>query len=225
MNIGDFHLVGHSICPYVQRVEILSREMGLKLLRTDIDIDKKPKDFLDYSPTGKVPLLVIDNGGAVFGSSVICEFLIDIGRGDALPADPRERAMCRSWIEYGDEVLTDIADLIYRDKTYGQYAQRLANLKTKLSRLGQELSNAGFFLGQRLLLVDMVFATIFRYLPVLFAPNLLKELKFALPSLSRYIDELLGRPSVKLAVPDNYEELLVDLIKRQDSFLSIKLKK
>lgn len=98
-------LVSHVLCPFVQRAVISLSEKGVPFERRDIDLAAKPDWFLAISPTGKVPVLLVD-GEPIFESAVILEYLEDT-IGPALhPTDPLARAEHRSFMEFGSRSST-----------------------------------------------------------------------------------------------------------------------
>lgn len=74
-------LVSSKTCPFVQRAVILLLEKRVEHEVTYIDLASKPQWFLDKSPRGKVPLLMVE-GATLFESQAICEYL-DETRGEA----------------------------------------------------------------------------------------------------------------------------------------------
>ena len=69
-------------CPFSHRVMLTLAEEGLweKTTIRTVDLDAKPKWFLETSSTGKVPLLLVkkgddDEGETVDGSEMICRWL------------------------------------------------------------------------------------------------------------------------------------------------------
>jgi glutathione S-transferase len=57
-------LISHKLCPYVQRAVIALAEKGVPFERIDIDLANKPDWFLNISPLGKVPVLVVPTDAA-----------------------------------------------------------------------------------------------------------------------------------------------------------------
>jgi glutathione S-transferase len=53
-------LISHPLCPFVQRAAIVLLEKGASFDRIDVDLAAKPDWFLALSPTGKVPLLKVE---------------------------------------------------------------------------------------------------------------------------------------------------------------------
>ena len=67
-------LISHRLCPCVQRAVVALSEKGVPFERIDIDLANKPDWFLEISPLGKTPALLVDDT-AIFESAVILEYL------------------------------------------------------------------------------------------------------------------------------------------------------
>jgi len=114
---NTFHIVGHQLCPYVQRVVILMLEKQIAYSRTNIDLYNKPDWLFAISPTGKVPILLVDENKVIFESNVICEYLDEVSINPLYPSDKFDKANHRSWFSFGTEILDLIAKIIYQDKS------------------------------------------------------------------------------------------------------------
>ena len=68
-------VVSFRICPFVQRVTALLEAKGIEYEVDYISLSDKPKWFLDISPNGQVPVLILDNGTVLFESDAIVEYL------------------------------------------------------------------------------------------------------------------------------------------------------
>jgi len=80
--------------PYARKARIMVLECGLadrvELLATDIRRDRAA--LLRENPLGKIPVLVDDDGQALYDSPVICEYLDSLHAGDPrLPAGGPDR--------------------------------------------------------------------------------------------------------------------------------------
>jgi glutathione S-transferase len=110
MSAGQAHLImkleliSHTLCPFVHRAAIMLREKGVAFDRRNVDLENKPDWFLALSPRGKVPVLLAD-GGALFESAAICEFLDETHPPPLIPSDPFERARQRAWVEVANDLL------------------------------------------------------------------------------------------------------------------------
>ncbi len=105
-------LVSFRICPFVQRAVITLRYKKVPFDLIFIDLANPPDWFLEISPFRKVPLLRVDDTHVIFESAVIDEFLDEITPGALLPADALQRALDRSWIEFGTACLLDFSRMV-----------------------------------------------------------------------------------------------------------------
>jgi glutathione S-transferase len=215
-------LVSHHLCPYVQRAAIALHEKDVGFERVTINLAAKPEWFRAISPLGKVPLLRVvrpDGGEAVlFESAVICEFIEETQAGPALhPSDPIERAQHRAWIEFASSTLSDI----YALETTGDaalFAGKRQALTDKFSRMEGVLGSGPFFAGERFSLVDAAFGPVFRYFDVF---DEIADLGILArkPKVGAWRRALADRPSVRLAVANDYRARLWAFLRAQNSHL------
>lgn len=209
-------LVSHALCPYVQRAAIALAEKGAPFERVVIDLDAPPPWFAAISPLGKVPLLQVgrdDEGGVLFESAAIVEYLDDTIAPALHPADPLQRAKHRAWIEFGSAVLNDIWRLYTASDEHGFDTARGA-LRGKLERLDGQLGPGPWFAGERFTLVDAVFGPVFRYWQVFDRLGGFGLLD-GLPRVQAWRATLAARPSVRDAVAPDYAQRLADYIAAQ----------
>jgi glutathione S-transferase len=210
-------LISHKLCPYVQRAVIALTEKGIAFERVDIDLANKPDWFLEISPLGKTPVLVVGDT-AIFESAVILEYLEETQAKPLHPADPLRRAEHRGWIEFGSSVLNDIAGL-YSALDEAAFKAKATQLAQRLARIETRLVAAPWFDGENFSLVDAVFAPVFRYFDVFDAIAEFGILD-GKPKLARWRQTLGARPSVRSAVGANYPALLRDFLARRNSWIS-----
>lgn len=210
-------LVSHALCPYVQRAAILLAEKGVRFERRDVDLGAKPQWFLDVSPLGRTPVLLVD-GTPIFESAVICEYLDETLEPRLHPADPLQRAQQRSWMEFGSATLNGIAAL-YAAPDASALQGRAAELRGRFEQLEVVLGSGPYFAGERFGLVDAVFGPVFRYFDVIdriedfgLWPNL--------PRVGRWREALARRPSVVSAVDETYPERLLQFVRARGSELA-----
>ena len=78
----SLEIIGHSLCPYTQRVLYVATHKKVSFEFNELDLSQKPKWFFEISPAGKIPALkVIINGQQVnlYDSFPLCEYI------DSLP--------------------------------------------------------------------------------------------------------------------------------------------
>ena len=95
-------LIGSLLSPYVRKVRIVMAEKRLDYQLEQEDVWARDH-ILQANPLGKVPVLVMEGGEAVFDSRVIVEYvdtLSPVGR--LIPERGRERAEVRTWEALAD---------------------------------------------------------------------------------------------------------------------------
>jgi glutathione S-transferase len=70
--------------PFGRKCEVIAHELGLKLevIKT---LPMQEPEFRRINPLGKIPVLVLEDGSAIFDSPVICEYLNHRGGGKFFP--------------------------------------------------------------------------------------------------------------------------------------------
>lgn len=217
---GSLVLVSHALCPYVQRAAIVLAEKGVPFERRDIDLANKPDWFLEISPLGKTPVLLVGDT-AIFESAVICEYLDETALPRLHPANALQRAQHRSWMEFGSALLNSIA-AFYNAPDEAALAARTAEIRARLVQLEAALGDGPYFAGASFSVVDAVFAPVFRYFDVLDA---IDDFGFwnEVPKLQRWRATLAQRRSVADAVRPDYPELLRDFLRARRSALAQRL--
>ncbi|ASD11665.1 glutathione S-transferase family protein [Pseudomonas aeruginosa] len=210
-------LVSHALCPYVQRAAIVLTEKGVAFERQDIDLANKPDWFLQLSPLGKTPVLVVD-GTPIFESAVICEYLDDTIAPRLHPELPLERAQHRAWIEFGSALLNAIwAFYSAPDDTALQDKAR--DIHHRFGQIEAALGNGPYFSGERFSIVDAAFGPVFRYFDVF---ETIGDFGFFtdLPKVSAWRTQLAQRPAIRHAVNDDYPQRLRRFLLDRGSALS-----
>lgn len=210
-------LVSHALCPYVQRAAIVLTEKGVPFERRDIDLADKPAWFLELSPLGKTPVLMVGDE-AIFESAVICEYLDDTVLPRLHPESALERARHRSWMEFGSALL-NLIGAFYNAADEAALSARAAEIRTRFDRLEQVLGPGPYFASRDFSIVDAVFGPVFRYFDVFDA---IGDFGFwtGLPKVARWRSALASRPSVVAAARADFPELLRGFLQARRSALS-----
>jgi glutathione S-transferase len=213
-------LISHALCPYVQRAAIALGEKNIGFERVDIDLANKPDWFLEVSPLGKTPVLLVD-GQSIFESAVICEYLEDTKAPRLHPGDPLERARHRGWIEFGSALLNAIGSFYNAvDATALQAAA--ADIRKRFDRIEAQLQAGPYFAGEHFSLVDAVFGPVFRYFDVF---EEIGDFGFFsdTPRVLAWRKALAARASVKAAAHVDYPALLRAFLLARRSALSARM--
>lgn len=214
---SKYTLISHKLCPYVQRAAITLTEKGISFERVEIDLANKPDWFLQVSPLGKTPVLLVD-GQAIFESAVICEYLDETASPRLHPESALERAQHRAWIEFASAALNSIGGF-YNAADEQALNAKAAELQARLMQLENQLGDGPYFSGRNFSLVDAAFAPVFRYFEVF---EEIDDFGFFknLPRLTAWRQALHSRASVRSAAHENYASLLHEFLRLRGSALS-----
>ena len=94
--------------PYVRKVSVTAIELGLagRIERIPTDTQDRDSGIAEQNPLGKVPALILDDGGVLYDSPVICEYLDSLHDGPKLfPAEGPERWTALRQQALGDGIL------------------------------------------------------------------------------------------------------------------------
>jgi glutathione S-transferase len=198
-------LVSHVLCPYVQRAAIVLAEKNASFTRRDVDLSNKPDWFLNVSPLGKTPVLLVGEA-PLFESAVICEYLDETIAPRLHPADALERARHRGWMEFGSQILNTIW-AFYTAPDAATLSAKADELRSKFEIIEAQLGTGPYFAGTQFSIVDAVFAPVFRYFDVF---DTIAD--FAVftrtPKVRAWRGALAARESVKHAVVADYDARL-----------------
>jgi glutathione S-transferase len=218
MSRAPLVLVSHVLCPYVQRAAIVLAEKGVPFERRMVDLAHKPDWFLQLSPLGKTPLLLVDGEAPIFESAVICDYLDEVHAPRMHPQAPLARARHRAWVEFASALLDGIAAFYNAPDEASLEVQRRA-LRQRFTQLEGELADGPFFGGARFSIVDAAFAPAFRYFETF---DTLGDWGFfdGLPRLQAWRHALARRASVRGAVAPDYAARLLGYLARRGSALA-----
>ncbi|MBI3432054.1 MAG: glutathione S-transferase [Hydrogenophilales bacterium] len=160
-----------------------------------------------FNPLGKVPVLLLEDGEAVFDSRVIVEYLDHVSPvAHLIPSEPKIRMMVRGVEALADGV-TDAAVAVYlerkreADKQSGDWMTlQEKTLFRGLEALSEALGEKTWFLDNTtsMSLADVACGCTLGYLDLRF-PEI--EWRTAHPNLAKLFDKLMTRTSFQETVP------------------------
>lgn len=160
----------------------------------------------ESNPLGKVPCLLMEDGGAMFDSRVIVEYLDTLTPvGKLIPAHGRERAEVKCWEALADGIL-DAAILVRLEKTLrptelqsGDWMDRqMGKVSAGLKSMSNGLGDAAFCSGTHLTLADISVACALGWISFRF-PEIDWRGEYA--NLAKLFDKLSERASFKDTLP------------------------
>ena len=221
--MSSYHLIGHRLCPYVQRVAMVLAQNGTAHRRTDIVLDAKPDWFLELSPTGNVPVLVIDDGRTLFEAAAICQYLSAMSWEKLYPVDAYDRAFEQGVIAIADKILALTADLIYRDLSEQSVDATIHAIHRHMSIVSDQVAPQIIAKDTDLSMLDIVFATVFRPF-ALIGIGLNRDLFAGFAGLRGWAHELAKHPTVRDAVPPTYYAEMHEFIACKEGYLAQRLR-
>ncbi len=212
----DLELIMFDFCPFAQRGAISLQHSEIPHKLTYLDPDNLPDWFAEVSPFGKVPILRVDGKTTIFESSVINELIASISNKKMLPSDPVERGLCRSWIEFGSTMLSQLTGMISASDE-SAYKTIHNSFLENLARLEQQMKNrAPYFAGDLFTIVDSTYAPLFMRMDFLNKRiDLYNENDF--PKTMAWAKQLLSLESVTTSTPSSFDDIYRQFIRRRGS--------
>lgn len=199
-------LIGSVTSPYVRKVRIVMAEKKLDYELVQDDVWSADSTVQQSNPLGKVPCLVMEDGAAMFDSSVIAEYLDTLTPvGKLLPANSsRERAAVKCWEALADGVL-DAAVLVRLERQRAAEQQsadwilrQQGKVQAGLKAMAGGLGDTPFCAGNHFTLADIAVGCALGWLAFRF-PEI--DWRSEYPNLARLSDKLAERPSFQDTAP------------------------
>lgn len=199
-------LIGSLTSPYVRKVRIVMAEKKLDYALILEDVWKPDTTISLSNPLGKVPCLIMEDGGAMFDSRVIVEYLDTLTPvGKLIPGQGRERAGVKCWEALADGVL-DAAALMRVESTQRSDSQRsqawvdrqMSKVRSGLKAMSSGLAETPYCAGNHYSLADVAVGCALGWLAFRF-PEIRWQDDY--PNLARLFEKLSERQSFKDTVP------------------------
>ena len=199
-------LIGSLASPYVRKVRIVMAEKKLDYELALEDVWAAETTIRQSNPLGKVPCLIMEDGGAMFDSHVIVEYLDTLTPvGKLIPANGRERAEVKCWEALADGVL-DAAILVRLEKIQRPAAlqsqawidRQMGAVHAGLRAMSTGLADKPFCASTHYTLSDVAVGCALGWLAFRF-PEI--DWRGDYPNLAKLFDKLAERPSFKDTAP------------------------
>ena len=187
-------------CPYARRTRIVLHEKAVDFETYEVDLGNKSEEFLSISPTGKVPVVVV-NGDSLYESNVINQYIDEVFEvPKLLPEDPKERAYARIWMTSAD----DFFQAVFIASTGRERGFAEERIEEALEKLRATLAGAEEHLRRREYLVDE-----FSLADIAYAGNFVRLRELAergaialtdYPNVAAWIERIEARKSYKASV-------------------------
>jgi glutathione S-transferase len=199
-------LIGSLASPYVRKVRIVMAEKKLDYSLVLENVWAPETTIQQSNPLGKVPCLIMEDGGAMFDSRVIVEYLDTLTPvGKLLPTQGRERAGIKCWEALADGIL-DAGILMRLEKTLRPAEQQsqvwidrqMRKVHAGLKAMSAGLAETPFCGGNHYTLADIAVGCALGWLSFRF-PEI--DWRGDYPNLDKLFDKLSERPSFKETTP------------------------
>jgi len=196
----NIRLLGSLTSPYVRKVRIVMAEKRIDYQLELEDVWKPDTRILDANPLGKVPCLIMEDGGAVFDSRVIVEYLDGMTPvAKLIPPSGRERAEVRTWEALADGVL-DASILVRLEQTQrppeqqsGAWIDRqMGKVHSGVTAMSRGLADKPWCNGHAYTLADIAVGCALGYLDFRFSSF---DWRTRHPNLAKLVEKLTVRPS------------------------------
>lgn len=196
----SIRLLASLTSPYVRKVRIVMAEKRIDYHLELEDVWAPDTRIHEANPLGKVPCLIMEDGGAVFDSRVICEYLDGMTPvAKLIPPSGRERAEVRTWEALADGVI-DAAILVRLEQTQRPPEQQgkawierqMGKVHTGVAAMSRGLGEKSWCNGQAYSLADIAVGCALGYLDFRFGSI---DWRGKYPGLGRHYEKLAARPS------------------------------
>lgn len=198
-------LIGSAASPFVRKARIVAAEKRIEYAWEAANPWTADSAVPDLNPLGKVPVLVLDDGTALYDSRVICEFLDAVSPiGKLIPADNRERFEVRRWEALADGIVD--AGALARaeglrpahERSSAWTERQMKKIERGLDALESQLGARAYCCGNNLTLADVAVGACLGWLDFRHPQLRWRDDR---PNLARLAAKLAERPSFAETVP------------------------
>lgn len=168
-------LVGQFDSPYVRRVAVSARLLGIGFEHRPWSVGKDQAQLRGVNPAGRVPVWIEADGVALSESALIVEHLDDVAdAAPLLPVDPVARRAVRQWLGLLtgllDKGIAIVAERIFQPATMhgspwtARCRAQMDAAVAEVERLCAARGDAPFLVGDALTQADVTFACFLTYL-------------------------------------------------------------
>jgi glutathione S-transferase len=191
--------------PYARKVRVvlIEKRLDYELVATDVAQADHPAQA--HNPLGKIPVLVLEDGFAVFDSPVITEYLdskTPVGR--LIPDDPRPRMLVKRWEALADGIMDSGVAIIMENRRPEELRssawidRQLGKIDRALDSAARELGDKTYCFGEAFSLADAALATALLYLDFRFPAIPWRN---TYPQLAKYAERMAERKSFQETAP------------------------
>ncbi|GBL46512.1 glutathione S-transferase family protein [Sulfuriferula multivorans] len=199
-------LIASLTSPFARKVRVVLAE---KHIECELVVDipwNEDSHVPDYNPLGKIPVLLLDDGTALFDSRVIVEYLDNVSPvGRMFPQDAHSRILVKRWEALADGIC-DAAAAIFIEKKRAQDQQNPEWIIRQEGKIFRGLETLAEYLGEKpwcmetgFSLADIAVGCALGYLDLRFAEKI--KWREGYPNLARLATKLSSRASFNSTEP------------------------
>lgn len=152
-------IVSFKICPFVQRVTALLEAKNVAYELEFISLSDKPQWFLEISPNAQVPVLITDQGTALFESDAIVEYIEEAFPAPQPGLSLEDKATNRAWSYLASKNYL-VQCSAQRSPNHDVLKERSEKLGKAFDRIEKQLGETPFFAGEAIGMVDIAWLTL-----------------------------------------------------------------
>lgn len=196
----NLRLIASPTSPYARKVRIVMSEKRIECELEMTDPWSTDSTISESNPLGKVPCLIMDDGGAVFDSRVIVEYLDTLTPvGHLIPGSGRQRVEVRTWEALADGIVDALVlvRLEHTQRAAGTRSQawidrQMAKAVGGLRAAAAALADKAWCNDEHFTLADISIGVALSYLDFRF-PEIAWRSQH--PNLARHQEKVAARPS------------------------------
>lgn len=145
-------------CPFAIRARLAIKVSGVEVDTHEVSLRAKPKEMLECSPKGTVPVLKFADGRVLEQSLDIMQWALSLNDPENwLDSDPGASAEIMALIKKNDESFKPALDLYKYAVRFPEHSEAYYREQAEpfLAELNTRLSQDGYLLGGRYTLADM----------------------------------------------------------------------
>jgi glutathione S-transferase len=199
------NLIASPTSPYVRKVRIALAEKKIEYQMTDASPWEPGNPVHAFSPLGKVPVLVLDDGTQLFDSRVIVEYIDTVSPVSRLIPEPnRQRIEVKRWEALADGICDATQAIVLerrrpaKQQSKGWVERQQQKIAAGVAELARELGEKTWCDGESYTLADIATGCALGYLDLRYG-----ELDWRRDhsNLARLADKLAKRPSFQETAP------------------------
>ncbi len=210
-------IISLKICPFVQRITAILEAKNIEYEIEFIDLKNKPKWFLDISPNGQVPVLILDNDEALFESDAIAEYIDEAYPSLEPNISLEQKARNRAWSYLASKNYLVQCSMM-RSPDENSLKERSAKINKAFDIVEKQLGSNSFFSGGPLGMVDIA------WLPILHRAEIVsRKVGYDIlenhPKLKAWQTKLIGTGLAKKSVAPDFEEVFSEFYLSEKTYL------